>query len=87
MTTNPASETGVRVRDLVPGDVVESIGQRAVFITATRHPYYGGLQLVVWRLADGYSFDALNPNQVVGDRVQGADPARWWEAVRGTWKP
>jgi hypothetical protein len=58
------------VQELRPGDVVEGpLGMGlATFIGAMPHPLYGGLQLVIWRMANGsVSFDALSPYQYVGN--------------------
>ena len=79
-----------RVRDLLPGDLVTSGSTSAVFITASPHPGYRGMRLVVWRLADGkWSFDALMADQEVGT-VKPTRPvarqARLQSACeRGTW--
>jgi hypothetical protein len=64
------------VAELVPGDlVVGLLGERAVFVCAVAHPIWPGLQLVVWRMMDGWvgradapgwSFDALSPHCDVG---------------------
>lgn len=59
-----------QVRELLPGDVVFLPGAEVsgVFITRTPHYRYPGLELVVWRLSDGqFSFDALRPDQHVGN--------------------
>lgn len=76
-----------RVIDLQPGDHVTNGGESAVFIVRTQHPVWAVLQLVVWRLQDGTaSFDALSPDQEVGE-VTPATPAerydRLVDAVRG----
>ncbi len=61
------------VSELSPGDLVTNAGMSAVFITRMPHPVYSTLMLVVWRLDDtqggGYSFDALDPRQEVGERT------------------
>jgi hypothetical protein len=60
----------MRVRDLVPGDVVwreEMPGVEAIFVARTDHPLFRSLQLVVWRMNDGtWSHDALDVDQEVG---------------------
>lgn len=67
---------GVRVRDLVGGDVVDIGGRTGTFIGRSDHPKSPSLALVVWRLDDGrVSFDALSYQQVVGDVV--SDPNGW----------
>lgn len=56
-----------RVMDLVPGDEITLALDSAVFVARTEHPLYVGLDLVVWRMADGsWSHDALNRHQDVG---------------------
>ena len=61
----------IDVISLTPGDVVDNMGERYTFIARANHPIYIGLQLVIWRLADGsVAFDALHPRQqVVGVKV------------------
>lgn len=57
------------VIELQPGDLVVLPGAEVtgVFITGCRHPLYGLLRLVVWRLSDGsWSFDALSELQDIG---------------------
>jgi hypothetical protein len=62
--------------DLAPGDVITLGTRRAVFVTRSPHPLYSGLLLVIWRLLEGvdqlddeWSFDALRPDQEVGELV------------------
>lgn len=55
------------VASLIPGDLVRNGDMEAVFIARVPHPLYPGLQLVTWRLGDGWSFDALDARQEVGD--------------------
>ena len=54
------------VASLIPGDLVRNGDMEAVFIARVPHPLYPGLQLVTWRLGDGWSFDALDARQEVG---------------------
>lgn len=62
------------VERLIPGDLVELAGMRAVFLQRAPHPLYAGagLLLVVWRMVepDGsrgdWSHDALDRRQHVG---------------------
>lgn len=58
------------VAELAPGDQVTSAGMSAVFITRSIHPDHPTLMLVAWRLGEalggGWSFDALRPDQDVG---------------------
>jgi hypothetical protein len=58
------------VSALAPGDLVTSGLHSAVFITRTVHPDHPTLMLVAWRLGSGlgadWSFDALRPDQEVG---------------------
>ena len=66
----------MKVRDLQPGMLVLNGGERATFITATIHPLYPGLAMVIWMMSDGHpgfgesfgriSMDALSPLQDVG---------------------
>lgn len=64
----------VRVCDLVPGDLVAFDGPGDASATllgwSTPHPGYPGrpLAMVLWQLhhEDGFSVDALHPEQVVG---------------------
>jgi hypothetical protein len=76
-----------QLRDLLPGDLVRTGGEAAVFIASAPHWKYEGLMLACWRLQDGMiSFDALAPYQEVGDADMPApgDRARRLEAaVRG----
>jgi hypothetical protein len=55
------------VADLVPGDLVRNAGMEAVYVTQSPHPLYPGLRLVIWRLGDGWSLDALDSRQEVGE--------------------
>jgi hypothetical protein len=61
------------VAELAAGDLVTSCGMSAVFITRSVHPDYPTLMLVAWRLGEtlggGWSFDALRPDQDVGQVV------------------
>lgn len=62
----------MQVQDLQPGDVIEIVGEKAVYITRSSHPVYRGLDLVIWKLEDGtYSFDALHCKQEIGEKVDG----------------
>jgi hypothetical protein len=56
------------VYELLPGDEVTLPGMPpAVFVTATRHPLWPHLMLVIWRLADrSWSLDALDLRQEAG---------------------
>ena len=55
------------VMQLVPGDLVTSGPESALFVTRTIHADHPHLMLVVWQLSDGtWSFDALHPDQQVG---------------------
>lgn len=61
----------MKVLNLMPGMEISIPGfpsrPPAIFIARCNHPYYEGLQLVIWRLADGtISLDALNVMQDVG---------------------
>lgn len=52
------------------------------YIGQCRHPFYRGLQLVIWRLADKtISLDALDAKQDVGQPLPG-EPGAWRENVR-----
>lgn len=60
------------VAELAAGDLVTQGGMSAVFISRGVHPIWPTLMLVVWRLCDsfgylGWSFDALDLRQEVGD--------------------
>jgi hypothetical protein len=60
----------VRVIDLIPGvKILDTFtGKSHTYVAQCRHPLYRGLQLVVWRMADGsWSHDALSCVQDVGD--------------------
>lgn len=76
------------VNDLQPGDMVTLGGMSAVFIARTDHPLWPVLQLVVWRLDDGTaSFDALSPDQEVGELAPATRAERYdrlVDAVRGS---
>ena len=64
------SSSSVRVADLRSGDVVEQGGDLACFIAEQQHPLWPHLRLVTWRLdGGGWSVDALDARQVVGERV------------------
>lgn len=87
MTGNPASRTRVKVCDLEPGAVVANGGMFAAFISKMPHPYYVGLQLVVWRMEDGrVMLDALDLGQDVGVLHQAGNRERLYDAIAGTWK-
>lgn len=63
----------MKVLDLTPGmqfkDVSRGNGLNT-FIARCPHPYYPGLDLVIWRLCDGeLSLDALSPMQELGECV------------------
>lgn len=70
------------VAQLVPGDVVDLMGERATFIAQTQHPLWPHLRFVVWRLHDetrlpgGWSHDALDARQVVGEVASATDEQR-----------
>lgn len=67
----------VSVNGLQPGDIVSMAGLSATFVQQAEHPIWPGLQLVIWRLPDGsWSHDALDPRQVVGERVEQSDEQR-----------
>ena len=55
------------VAELAAGDLVSQGGMSAVFISRGVHPIWPTLMLVIWRLGDGWSFDALDLHQDVGD--------------------
>jgi hypothetical protein len=62
------------VSALAPGDLVTSGDASAVFITRTVHPDYPTLMLVIWHVDEpadwrGWSFDALRPDQEVGQVI------------------
>lgn len=61
------------VADLVPGDLVRNAGMEAVYIEQAPHPLFPGLRLVIWRLGDGWSFDALSSRQEVGEVWMASD--------------
>jgi hypothetical protein len=59
-----------RVEELVPGMKVNMPnGEQATFIIRTTHPIWQHLQLVVWRMPDDWSHDALEARQDVGTVV------------------
>lgn len=63
----------VCVSQLIPGDVIHSFGRNALYISQTNHPIFPGFRLVIWKLDNGsWSHDALDSQQVVGERVQEA---------------
>ena len=56
------------VAELEPGDVVSQGTESALFVTQTVHPIFPRLRLVIWQLGGGgWSFDALDARQEVGD--------------------
>lgn len=56
------------VAELAAGDLVTQAGMSAVFISRGVHPIWPALALVIWRLDNGgWSFDALDFRQEVGD--------------------
>lgn len=61
----------MKVRNLKSGDLIELAGEQAmVILTKSPHPFYPHCWLVVWSMSDGsLSWDALNPNQEVGDWI------------------
>lgn len=62
----------MKVRDMRPGDVIANGDVWAtVIVVVTDHPYYprSGLSLVIWRMDHGVFFDALSPDQEIGDRM------------------
>lgn len=72
------------VRELRFGDVVvlEGMPVNGMHITNTDHPVYPGLRLVVWKLSnDAWSFDALHPDQWVGD-VEPSTPKERMDRAR-----
>lgn len=60
------------VADLAPGDLVTQAGMSGVFISRGVHPIWPTLVLVIWRIGDGWSFDALDFHQEVGEVVPSA---------------
>jgi hypothetical protein len=71
-----------RVGDLLPGDLVTSGTESAVFVGSCRHPLWPLLRLVIWRLGDGgWSHDALGMVQEVGE-VSPATEAERTERLR-----
>lgn len=67
-----------KVRELIPGDQVILIGMPGVFVTRLNHPRYPGLQQVIWYLPlqGEYSFDALRPDQEIGQLVESTNEDR-----------
>lgn len=64
--------SGVTVRDLEPGDVLEMGGATATLIVTAPHPWYSAqFALVVWWLhaEQRFSFDALLWRQVLPGRL------------------
>lgn len=57
------------VAELAAGDLVSQGTMSAVFISRGVHPIWPTLMLVIWRLGDSWSFDALDLYQEVGDVV------------------
>jgi hypothetical protein len=56
-----------RIEELMPGNLVTSIGRSATFVSRCTHPLWPHLQLVIWRMDDGtWSHDALDHRQEVG---------------------
>jgi hypothetical protein len=68
----------VKVLDLVPGDLIRNVDREALYVEQAPHPLYRGMQLVIWKLADGtWSLDALYIYQETGELVEPTDwPAR-----------
>lgn len=65
--------TRTAVQDLQPGDATAT----ACFVARTAHPLWPDLQLVVWRMAHGgWSHDALDPRQVVGNLMPASSGVR-----------
>jgi hypothetical protein len=69
----------MKVSDLTPGVRVTNHTGTWVFIGQMPHPLFAGLKLVVWWKdgpevdqcsVDQYSFDALNPSQVVPGQIE-----------------
>lgn len=59
----------MRIIDLTPGmRICDPRGGSHTFMAQCLHPLYRGMQLVIWRLADGtWSHDALSPIQEIGE--------------------
>jgi len=55
------------VAELAAGDLVSQGGMSAVLISRGVHPIWPTLMLVIWWLDGGWSFDALDLHQEVGD--------------------
>ena len=76
----------MKVYELSPGDVVEVVDKRSIFIGSMPHPIYRNLSLVIWRILDddSVSFDALRSNQDVGSVVgSGPDFLKHALGIRG----
>lgn len=60
------------VRELIVGDKIGILdGKRwGIFLGRSAHPVYPGLCAVTWVLDNGYSIDALSPNQDVGELME-----------------
>lgn len=56
------------VAELLPGQIVDGPDGAfwATFVAQTEHPLWPHLRLVVWRVADSWSHDALDARQYVG---------------------
>lgn len=63
----------MKVQELLPGMQFEDLARGHglnTFIARCPHPYYPGLNLVIWRLCDGeISLDALSAAQDVGEPI------------------
>jgi hypothetical protein len=66
----------VTVSGLLPGDLVKHGEAEGLFVCQVPHPFYPGLMLVIWRLEDGWSFDALDSRQYIGEAVRSTDRER-----------
>jgi hypothetical protein len=76
----------VIVAELEPGTVMKTVLGTGTCICHQPHPFYPGLELVLWVLDDGgVCFDALHPQQEIGEPVacdrEGAKD-RFMEALR-----
>lgn len=74
----------MKVYALYPGvQMKDPMGEVHTFIAKCPHPYYDGLELVIWRLANGeLSFDALRPQQeLIGEVIPGSREA-WKQNVK-----
>jgi hypothetical protein len=59
----------IKVCELVPGMRVNGL-KTATFVAQTEHPIWQRLQLVIWKVDEqGWSLDALDYQQVVGEAV------------------